>query len=209
MYLNRNSINRLEKIERINLMNSVTGVKSVLLIGTINRKNSTNLAIFSSIVHISSNPSLIGFFIRTNKKIRRDTFENLVENNNFTLNHIHTSCIKNSHYTSIKFHKDVSEFSTCGFTEQYIDGFSAPFVAESNVKLGLNLKEIVKFESNCSKLIIGEVEHIFLKDRFLENNHTVNLEKSDSISVGGLNTYYKSTKYKSLPYARLQGLSKL
>ena len=63
MYLNRNSINRLEKIERINLMNSVTGVKSVLLIGTINKKNSTNLAIFSSIVHISSNPSLIGFFI--------------------------------------------------------------------------------------------------------------------------------------------------
>lgn len=209
MYLNRNSINRLEKIERINLMNSVTGVKSVLLIGTINKNNSTNLAIFSSIVHISSNPSLIGFFIRTNKKIRRDTLENVVENKCFTLNHIHTSSIKNSHFTSIKFHKDISEFSTCGFTEQYIDGFSAPFVAESNVKLGLKLKEIVKFESTFSKFVIGEVEHIFLKDRFLEDNHTMNLEKSDSISVGGLNTYYKSKKYSYLPYARLEGLSKL
>lgn len=209
MYLNRNSINKLEKIERINLMNSVTGVKSVLLIGTINKKNYTNLAIFSSIVHISSNPSLIGFFIRTNKKIRRDTLENVVENNCFTLNHIHTSSIKNSHFTSIKFHKDVSEFKACGFTEQYIDGFSAPFVTESNVKLGLNLKEIVNFESTFSKLVIGEVEHIFLKDRFLEDNHTMNLEKSDSISVGGLNTYYKSKKYIYHPYARLEGLSKL
>ena len=209
MYLNSNSINNLDKVQRINLMNSITGVKSVLLIGTISKKNITNLSIFSSIVHISSNPTLIGFFIRTNKKVRRDTFENIIENEVFTLNHIHTSSINNSHLTSIKFHKNISEFNTCSFTEQYIDGFSAPFVVESNVKLGMRLKEIVKLNSSYSQLVIGEVNHIFLEDKFINKDYTLDLEISDSISVGGLNTYYQSKNFISLPYARLEDIPEL
>ena len=119
MYFSKEHISKLERIKRINLINSITGIKPVLLIGTKSNDNISNLAIFSSIVHISSNPSLFGFFIRTNSKIRRDTYENIIENNVYTFNHIHSLEIRKSHFTSIKFQKNISEFDRCKFTEQY------------------------------------------------------------------------------------------
>ena len=206
MYLDKSAIKNIERISRINLMNSITGIKSVNLIGTIDKYNVTNLGIFSSIVHISSSPPVFGFFVRTNKKVRRDTFENILLNNEYTINHIHKSNVDKSHFTSAKFDKDVSEFKVCNFNEQYIDNFSAPFVAESHIKMGLRLKEVVDFKSNPSKLVIGEIEHIFIKEGYLDSDNVVNLEKSSSVCVAGLNTYYLASKLKKLSYARVNDL---
>ena len=172
MYFDKKDISNLNKINRINLMNSITGIKPVLLIGTKGVDNISNLAIFSSIVHISSNPALFGFFLRTNKKIRRDTYENIIAMNSYTLNHVHISYIKRAHLTSIKFAKEISEFDTCKFTECYFKGFSAPFVKQSDVKIGMRLKEVVKLNSSESKLIVGEVQCLTIKDNFLENDFT-------------------------------------
>tara|TARA_Y100001978_G_C23533239_1_gene356030 strand:- start:15 stop:665 length:651 start_codon:yes stop_codon:yes gene_type:complete len=206
MYLDKRAIKNIERIRRVNLMNSITGIKSVNLIGTIDEYKVTNLAIFSSVVHISSSPPIFGFFVRTNKKVKRDTFENILLNNEYTINHIHQCTVDNSHFTSAKFDKDVSEFKVCNFNEQYIDNFSAPFVAESNIKMGLKLKEVIDFKSNQSKLVIGEIEHIFIKQGYLESDNVVNLEKSNSVCVSGLNTYYLSKKLKKMTYARVNDL---
>ncbi len=209
MYFDKKDILGLDKIDRINLINSITGIKPVLLVGTRSLENGTNLAIFSSVVHISSNPSRLGFFLRTNKAIRRDTFDNIIENNVFTFNHINLSLIKRAHNTSIKFEKNVSEFDRCKFTEEYIDGFFAPFVKESNIKIGMSLKEIVNMESTESKLIIGEIDYMIFKQDFLDNDFTLNLEKTNSIAVGGLNHYYENKKCMTLPYARLNNMFKI
>ena len=64
MYLDKKEIQKLNKINRLNLINSITGIKTINLIGTVDKNNVANLAIFSSIVHISSDPALIGFFVR-------------------------------------------------------------------------------------------------------------------------------------------------
>ena len=208
MYLEKQKIAELSRLDRIHLINSITGIKPALLVGTINKKNVTNLAIFSSIVHISSDPPLIGFFVRNNKKLRRDTLENISECKSYTLNHIHPKMVKNSHNTSIKFDKDVSEFDLCGFNEDYIENFPAPFVKESNIRMGLSLKEVVSINSSPSKLVIGEITHIFLNEKYLKSNYSIDLQKSDSISVGGLNSYYRNIEFESLPYARLSNFKK-
>lgn len=206
MYLDKKNIKSLEKYKKINLINSITGIKPALLVGTKGHNDLTNLAIFSSIVHISSNPSLLGFFLRTNKKIRRDTFENIIENDEYTFNHVHAPVVKNAHYTSIKFDKEISEFDICKFSEVYIDGFSAPFVKESNVKIGMRLREIVEMGCTESKLVIGEIDHLLLNKDFLEEDFSLNLEKSKSIGVCGLNHYYENKKNISLQYARSQNI---
>ena len=200
MHLAKSDIINLDKSNRINLMNSITGIKPVVLVGTKSSENITNLAIFSSFVHISSKPALLAFFIRNNKKVRRDTFENISENGVFTLNHIHSSIISQAHRTSIKYDKNVSEFASCKFTEHYIKGFNAPFVIESNVKIGMKLKEVIDIRSSYSKLIIGEVEHVLIKKEFLNNDFSLNLEKSESVGITGLNNYYSNKHIMSLPY---------
>ncbi len=206
MYFNKKNISNLEKYNKINLINSITGIKPALLVGTKSLEHGSNLAIFSSIVHISSNPPLLGFFLRTNKKIRRDTFENIIENNQYTFNHINSSFIKRAHNTSIKFEKTISEFDACKLTEDYIDGFVAPFVKESNVSIGMSLSEIIEMGCAESKLIIGEISHILFENDFLENDFSLNLEKTGSIGVCGLNHYYENKKNISLQYARLNNI---
>jgi flavin reductase (DIM6/NTAB) family NADH-FMN oxidoreductase RutF len=51
-------------VERLNLINSCTGYKSANLIATKSEDGAVNVAIFSSITHLGSNPALIGFIVR-------------------------------------------------------------------------------------------------------------------------------------------------
>jgi len=206
MYFDKKAISNLEKYKKINLVNSITGIKPAILVGTKNLENVTNLAIFSSVVHISSNPPLLAFFLRNNKKIRRDTFENIAENKVYSFNHINPSIIKKAHHTSIKFEKKISEFDACKFTEEYIRGFAAPFVKESNVKIGMRLREITEMGCSESKLIIGEIDHMLFEENFLETDFSLDLEKTRSISVCGLNHYYENKKNISLPYASIKNI---
>ena len=64
------------------------------------------------------------------------------------------------------------------------------------------LKEIVNLKYSSSKLLVGEVVNIFLKDSFLDDDFTLNLEDSNSVSISGLNHYYINKKLVSLPYVR-------
>ena len=50
-------------------MNSLSGIKSANLIATYSPKiNVANCALFSSVIHIGTNPAVIGFILRPTKK---------------------------------------------------------------------------------------------------------------------------------------------
>ena len=206
MYLNKDSIQQLEKFNRINLMNSITGISPANLIGTISNDSIENLAIFSSIVHIGSNPPLMGFILRPTKKIRRHTYENIIETNKFTINHINSDMVERSHYTSVKFDKNESEFQKCRLTAEYLNNFQAPYVKESYAKVGLELEDIQSIKSNGCRLIIGRVERLYVPDSAIHKNGNIQLDLSNSIGVGGLNTYYSLDKIAEYPYARVNNL---
>ena len=196
-------IQDMEKVERLNLINSITGISPANLIGTISNDSIENLSIFSSVIHIGSNPALLGFILRPTKKNRRDTYENILETNKFTINHINADMIERSHYTSVKFNKNESEFQKCNFTAEYLNNFQAPYVKESYVKIGLNLEDIQLIKSNGCRLIIGSVEHIYVPDNALHKNGNIQLELLNSIGVSGLDTYYSLNKITQYSYARV------
>ena len=203
MYLNKDSIQQLEKVDRINLMNSITGISPANLIGTISNDFIENLAIFSSIIHLGSDPPLMGFILRPAKYNTRDTYENIIETNKFTINHVNLDMIERSHYTSVKFDKNESEFQKCKFTAEYLNNFQAPYVKESYVKIGLNLEDIQLIRSNGCRLVIGLVERLYVPDTAIHENGNIQLELLNSIGVGGLNTYYSLDKIADYPYARV------
>ena len=78
MYLNKKNIKELDRIKKINIINSVTGVKSANLVGSISKNGIPNVAIFSSVFHLGSNPALLGFIIRPANNFRRDTYKNII-----------------------------------------------------------------------------------------------------------------------------------
>ena len=78
-FFSEEDILQMPKVKRLNIINSITGIKPANLISTIDERNRHNLAIFSSVVHLGSNPALIGFILRPQEKIRRHTYENILE----------------------------------------------------------------------------------------------------------------------------------
>ena len=73
MHITQKGLVEMNRIERLNLINSLSGIKPANLIGTINEDGTENLAIFSSVVHLGSNPALFGFVLRPRGEVRRHT----------------------------------------------------------------------------------------------------------------------------------------
>ena len=203
----REQIDRMERLERLLLVNAITGVKPANLIGTKDKdgKNS-NLAIFSSVVHMGSNPPLIGMFSRPDEKVRRHTLENIRATVHYTINHLVSGLAEQGHFTSASFDEGVSEFDTCGFTEEYRDGFPIPYVKESPIKLGMKLKSTMPIEANGTILIIGEVMEIYIDEICLSAQGELDLDRSGSLGISGVGHYYRLKKEASLPYARVSEL---
>ena len=198
----KENIIELEKVKRLNIINSITGIKPGNLIGSMDNDKTTNLAIFSSVVHLGSQPALLGFILRPQLNVVRDTYNNIMSNKLYTINHLPENRTLNGHYTSAKFNSDESEFKFCKFTEWFHDGFDAPFVKESSLKIGLKFQESIPIKINNTIMIVGSVEHIFVNSEALSEEGYIDLEKLHSTGIGGLNSYYKLKKISSYPYAR-------
>ncbi len=199
-------LNKLDLRKRANLINSVGGYKSANLIGTISNSGVTNLAIFSSVVHIGANPPLLGFVLRPIDEVPRHTYENIKQIGVYTINHVHEGFVENAHFTSAKFDRDVSEFDKCGLNEEFFEDFAAPFVKESRIKIGLQFVDEILIKLNNTILIIGEIRHLFLPEHTLLNDGNVDLNAVADVCISGLDTYQKVEKLKSFPYAKTNNL---
>ena len=165
------------------------------------------MAVFSSIIHLGSNPSLLGFISRPQTEEVGHTLRNILQTEFYTINHIHPEFVEKAHYTSAKFSSDVSEFDACNLSEEYINHFKAPFVQESIFKMGLRFKEAVDIKLNGTVLVIGEIEELVIADKAFVNED-IDLEASEGVGISGLNTYYALKKIDSYPYARLSEIPK-
>ena len=207
MHYDKKAIDQLDRVTRLKIINSVTGIKPGNLIGTIGKNGATNLAVFSSVIHLGSNPSLLGFISRPQTEEVGHTLRNILQTEFYTINHIHPEFVEKAHYTSAKFSSDVSEFDACNLSEEYINHFKAPFVQESIFKMGLRFKEALDIKLNGTVLVIGEIEELVIADKAFVNED-IDLEASEGVGISGLNTYYALKKIDTYPYARLSEIPK-
>lgn len=208
MYFSKSDISSLEKIKRLNIINSITGIKPANLVGTQSADGQTNLAIISSVIHIGSKPPYIGMILRPPGEVERHTYENIKDTGVYTINHIHKSNIKQAHYTSAKFDRSESEFDQCHFTAEHIENFDAPFVKESQLKIGMSLVEEIPIQLNGTRLLIGSVKHLIIPDEAMNEEGHIDLEVMDLVGISGLNSYYGLKHLDTFPYARKEELPK-
>ena len=79
MLLTKNDIQKLDRKYRLNLINSITGIKPANLVGSRSADGFDNVAIFSSLVHLGSNPAQLGLVMRPQTNARKDTYSNIQE----------------------------------------------------------------------------------------------------------------------------------
>lgn len=186
---------------RRNLINSVSGFKSVSLIGTVNNSGTTNLAIFSQILHIGANPPMLGILFRPDS-VERHTLENIRQNGYFTINQIQESFYKEAHQTSARYPSNISEFDAVGLTTEFIKDVDVPFVKESNIKMLLKCVDEQTFKINGTILLIGEIQLLTTPDNIISEDGFVDLQIAGSITSAGLDAYYKTEKISRLSYAK-------
>jgi len=190
-----------ERFYRANFINSLTGFKSVNLIGTVNEQGQTNLGIFSSIVHIGSNPPLIGYINRP-VKAAPHTLANIEATKLYTINHIYPSFVQQAHQTSAKYEAAISEFEEVGLTPEFKENIAAPFVKESRIKYALSLQEIIPIRLNDTFLVIGKVISIHIQEDIVSEDGFLHLDKANSICSNGIDGYYTAELLQRYQYAK-------
>lgn len=202
MHLTKEQIASTDRIRRLNIINSISGIKPANLIATKSNDGFPNVAIFSSVVHLGSDPALLGFVLRPQHEKPRDTYINIKDNGCYTINHVHKEYVQQAHYTSAKFSKEESEFEICHLTEEYLHDFHAPFVKESRLKIAMKFLEEIPIQRNKTILIIGEIQHLIVPDESVDDQGHIDLATLETAGISGVNTYYEMTKLKQFPYVR-------
>lgn len=200
-FFNNEDIQNLNKIYRINLINSCSGFKSANLLGSISTDGKTNVAVFSSVTHLGSNPPTLGFILRPTT-VPRNTHRNLKETGYFTINHIWEDVIEDAHHTSAKYPDDVSEFDMTILEPEFKGNFKAPFVKDAPVQMAMNFVEEVYVASNDVMLIVAQIQELYVANELLQDDGLINLSKGNVAAINGLDTYAIPKFKKQLSYQR-------
>lgn len=200
-YFSKAEIAELNNRYRNNLINSISGYKSANLIGTISKTGTTNLGVFNSIVHLGSNPALLGFILRPTT-VPRHSFSNMKENGVFTVNHIAKNQIEAAHHTSAKYPEEISEFDQTELNPVYKNNFAAPFVEGAPVQIACRYVNDYLIEENDTRLVVGAIEGVYIDDKMILDDGWVQLDLGEVVTINGLDGYALPQLIERFPYAR-------
>ena len=201
LHFNKEAISAMPSRYRANFINSITGFKSANLIGTISPKGIENLAVISSITHIGSNPPLLSYITRPTT-VARHTYSNIKETGVFTVNHIHSNIINQSHQTAAAYDSNISEYNAVGLTAAYRDDFKAPFVKEAHIQLACEYVNEYEIKENGTILVIGAITNITIPEDTLYEDGWVHLQKADGVAINGLDSYTSPQIIDRFTYAK-------
>ncbi|GAA0858931.1 flavin reductase family protein [Aliiglaciecola litoralis] len=194
-------IHNMDSRFRAQFVNSLSGFKSAHLVGTQSNQQVHNVAIVNSVFHLGADPALLGMIMRPHT-VRRDTLENIVETGVYTLNHINSEIIAAAHQTSARYDQELSEFNECGLTPYFSDTHNAPYVAQSRVKIGMALEEVVHLAVNQTNMVIGRIVEVILDDNAVLEDGFVDLQALDSVCIASLDGYYQPSLLARFEYAK-------
>ena len=187
--------------QRAHFINSLSGFKSANLIGTQDVNGQTNLAIFSSVVHLGASPALVGFIMRPDNNDRH-TLDNISISKQYTINQVSTAFYEKAHQTSARYPREKSEFDEVGLSTFHLDSINAPFVKESRLKYAVTLKEILPIPLNNTLFVIGEITDVICDQEVIKDDGYIDIESLQTVSVSGLDSYHISERLSRLSYAK-------
>ncbi len=187
--------------QRAHFINSLSGFKSANLIGTQDVNGQTNLAIFSSVVHLGASPALVGFIMRPDNNDRH-TLDNISISKQYTINQVSTAFYEKAHQTSARYPREKSEFEEVGLSTFHLDSVNAPFVKESRLKYAVTLKEILPIPLNNTLFIIGEITDVICDEETIKDDGYIDIQSLQTVSISGLDSYHISERLSRLSYAK-------
>lgn len=201
MTIDKNDIQNFEQRYRTALINSLAGFRQAVLVGTKSKDGHANLAIFNSLIHLGANPALFGLISRPDV-VPRDTLQNILDTQEYTLNFVQASDFEKAHQTSARYDAQISEFEQVGFQECALPNFFAPALHEAVVKIGMKLEQTIPIQLNGTIMIIGSIEHIEISEALIGQDGFVDLASKNILISQGLDAYFTALPLGRLKYAK-------
>jgi len=186
------------------LVNSLSGFKSANLIGTASDSSRLNLCIVSSVVHLGSDPALLGVVFRppVDRERGSHTYWNIRETGCFTINHVVAEQTLKAHQASARYPHETSEFDELGFTPVFRCGFEAPAVEESPVRIGLERVDEWEIPQNRCRFVVGQIRWVEFPEKAWCTDGYLDLESLDVAALSSLDGYHRTRKMHRLAYAK-------
>lgn len=191
----------MPKYYRIFLINSLVGNKSLNLLGTINTDNISNLSVMNSAFSLCANPPLLGLVTKPEPE-RYNILRDIMATGQYTLNNVLPDFFRKDHQTGAEYPSRISGLNDCGFKVQYADGFKAPFVKQSTIQIGLELRETINMKTSDSTIVVGEIIEIITADSIISLDGTVDHAKAESMTSAGIDAYFLPRAVARLAYAK-------
>jgi flavin reductase (DIM6/NTAB) family NADH-FMN oxidoreductase RutF len=199
--IDRTEISNLGKIHKLNLINSCMGYKSANLIGSISKNGIYNLAVFSSVTHLGSDPALLGFILRPTS-VPRHTYTNIKETGLFTVNAISEDMIEKAHQTSASYEEEINEFDVTGIEAEIKPNIISPFVKNSPVQLLCKYMNEYTITENNTIHVIASIESLFVNESLIKDDYWIQLDHGKIVAINGLDGYAKTSLMNRFSYAR-------
>lgn len=190
-----------ERRYRAYFFNSAGGFKSANLLGSYNAEGVANLALFFSVIHVGSNPPLLGLLFRPHT-VPRHTLENLLQQGHFSVNAVTEAIYRKAHATSASYEAGVCEFTQCGLHSLSGKSVPVPYVQESPLRLGCTFAERHDIKANGTILIVARIEEVQVSEKLLGADGFLELANENTVAINNLDAYYKPEPLERLEYAR-------
>mgnify|MGYP005673267467 FL=1 len=202
--LNDLDFDLLPRRQRVHLVNALSGFKSINLIGTTNDAGVNNLSIISSVVHLGSDPALLGMVMRTpvDRERGSHTYWNIRETGCYTINHVPVSHSLQAHQVSARYSGETSEFEAVGFTPVYRCGFQAPAVEESPVRIGMERLDEWEIPQNRCRFVVGQIRWVEFPEEAWAEDGYLDIESLGVAVLSSLDGYHRTEKLHRLAYAK-------
>lgn len=179
--------NELSPKQIYKLMTSIIVPRPIAWISTISKDGIYNLAPFSYFTGVSSDPPLLMVSVGSKEKgIKKDTWQNIHETDQFVVNMVTKELVDKMNISSVAFDREINEFEKAGLTPKKADIVKAPLVAESPVNIECEKFQIL--EIGNMGIIFGKVLKIHVKDEILNEKGYVDTTKLEIVGrLGGAN----------------------
>ena len=189
-----------ESRKRARFVNSLSGFKSATLVGTHHPEYGDNLSIVSSVIHLGSSPPIMGFVLRPPGDDAH-TYKNIKSTGICTFSHVNEEIIEKAHQTSARYPRESSEFHEVGLTPETVEGWMAPYVKESKVRMGLTLLRDTELVNGCHFLTLAVDWFEFDSDGYVNDGY-VDIHSLGGVTISGLDGYHRTSGISRLSYAK-------
>jgi len=188
---------RLDIKSVYHLLISGISPRPIALVGSIDKKGSSNLAPYSFFNAFGANPPIIGFSPALSGRtgLPKDTLLNIKETKEFTVSIVNSSIVEQISLSSCEFDKDTDEFIKSGLTKIKSKKIKPYGVLESNFIMECKLYDIIELGNKpaSGNLILGEVINFHVAESILNDNNQIDPYKLDPIARNG-GSWYTETK---------------